>query len=188
MFRIQPHLLHAPFEVPQVKLRHARLRLEQLDPSVAVHDDLFHGQVSCEQRLVGTKLQLFLHLEFFGFCLGGELLLGLAALEVLDRHGMFVQDLLRQVRVLGRDAVAVVNLAVFVDLKTAWIIEGLGHGHPDLAAPEAAAGVLSREENRITANASVLQYNEITEDNIDSFHFHGDPSGFPITALIAVPY
>ena len=80
------------------------------------------------------------------------------------------------------------DLAVFVDLKTAWIIEGLGHGHQDLAAPEAAAGVLSREENRITANASVLQYNEITEENIDSFHFHGDLGANPISALIAVPH
>jgi putative ABC transport system permease protein len=80
------------------------------------------------------------------------------------------------------------DLAVFADLKTTWIIQGLGHGHQDLAAPEAAAGVLSRQEDRITANASVLQYNEITEDNIDSFHFHGDLSGNPITALIAVPH
>ncbi len=80
------------------------------------------------------------------------------------------------------------DLAVFVDLKTAWIIEGLGHGHQDMAAPEAAAGVLSREENRITANASVVQYNEITEENIDSFHFHGDLAGNPITAIIAVPH
>jgi len=80
------------------------------------------------------------------------------------------------------------DLAVFADLKTAWIIEGLGHGHRDLAAPEAAAGVLSRAGNRITANASVVQYNEITEENIDSFHFHGDLAGSPITALIAVPH
>jgi len=80
------------------------------------------------------------------------------------------------------------DLAIFVDLKTAWIIEGLGHGHQDLAAPEAAAGVLSREQNRITANASVLPYNEITDENIDSFHFHGDLDGNPITALIAVPH
>jgi putative ABC transport system permease protein len=80
------------------------------------------------------------------------------------------------------------DLAVFVDLKTAWIIEGLGHGHQDLAAPEAAAGVLSREENRITANASVVQYNEITDENIDSFHFHGDLAANPITAIIAVPH
>jgi putative ABC transport system permease protein len=80
------------------------------------------------------------------------------------------------------------DLAVFVDLKTAWIIEGLGHGHQDLAAPEAAAGVLSREESRIIANASVVQYNEITGENVDSFHFHGDLAGHPITALIAVPH
>jgi len=77
--------------------------------------------------------------------------------------------------------------AVFVDLKTAWIIEGLGHGHQDLSRPEAVGGVLAREENRITANASVVQYNEITPDNMDSFHFHGDLSGFPVTAVIVVP-
>ena len=28
------------------------------------------------------------------------------------------------------------DLAVFVDLKTAWVIEGLGHGHQDLSKPE----------------------------------------------------
>ena len=56
-----------------------------------------------------------------------------------------------------------------------------------LAAPEAAAGVLAREGNRITANASVEQFNEITTENIDSFHFHGDPATYPLTAVLAVP-
>jgi len=79
------------------------------------------------------------------------------------------------------------DLAIFVDVKTAWIIEGLGHGHQDLAAPEAAGGVLAREDGVITANASVVQYNEITAENIDSFHFHGDLGSYPITAAIAVP-
>jgi len=78
--------------------------------------------------------------------------------------------------------------AIFVDLKTTWIIQGLGHGHQDLAAPEAAAAVLAREGNRVTANASVVQYTEITKHNVDSFHFHGDLSGYPITAVIAVPH
>jgi putative ABC transport system permease protein len=32
--------------------------------------------------------------------------------------------------------------AIFVDLKTAWIIEGLCHGHQNLAKPEAVSGVL----------------------------------------------
>jgi putative ABC transport system permease protein len=77
--------------------------------------------------------------------------------------------------------------AVFVDLKTAWVLEGLGHGHQDLARPEADAAVLAREGDRITANASVLQYNEITPDNIDSFHFHGNLADHPVTAVLAVP-
>jgi putative ABC transport system permease protein len=77
--------------------------------------------------------------------------------------------------------------AIFVDLKTAWIIEGLGHGHQDLSRPEAAGGVLSREGNTVVANASVVQYNEVTEENIDSFHFHGDLSDNPISAVLAVP-
>ncbi|MGD8377891.1 MAG: hypothetical protein PVF68_17310, partial [Acidobacteriota bacterium] len=74
--------------------------------------------------------------------------------------------------------------AIFVDLKTAWVIQGLGHGHGDLTA---GAGVLSREGNRVTADASVLQYNEITPENVDSFHFHGDLARYPVTAVIAIP-
>jgi putative ABC transport system permease protein len=77
--------------------------------------------------------------------------------------------------------------AIFVDVKTAWIIEGLGHGHQDLAQADAAAGVLSRTGDGIVANASVLQFNEITEDNADSFHFHGDLSGYPLTAVLVAP-
>jgi putative ABC transport system permease protein len=79
------------------------------------------------------------------------------------------------------------DLAIFVDLKTAWIIQGLGHGHRDLARPAADSEVLARQGNRITANASVVQYNEITPENIDSFHFHGDLTRYPVTAVIAAP-
>jgi len=79
------------------------------------------------------------------------------------------------------------DLAVFVDIKTAWVIEGLAHGHQDLSRPEAAPGVLGREGGVVVANASVVQYNEITPDNVDAFHFHGDPAAFPVTAVIAVP-
>jgi putative ABC transport system permease protein len=76
---------------------------------------------------------------------------------------------------------------VFVDIKTAWVIEGFGHGHQDMSRPEAAPGVLRREGNKVVANASVVQYNEITPDNIDSFHFHGDTGEFPVTAALVVP-
>ncbi len=77
--------------------------------------------------------------------------------------------------------------AIFVDVKTTWVIEGLGHGHQDLASPEADSSVLSRSEENIVANASVVQYNEITKENLDSFHFHGDLASYPLTAVLAVP-
>ena len=77
--------------------------------------------------------------------------------------------------------------AIFADVKTVWIIEGIGHGHQDLTKREAASAVLSREGNRVVANASIVQYNEITEENADEFHFHGDISEYPLTAVIAFP-
>ncbi len=77
--------------------------------------------------------------------------------------------------------------AVFVDVRTAWIIQGLGHGHTDLASPEAGAVVLNRRDDMITANASLAQYAEITRDNISAFHFHGAADSFPLTSVIAVP-
>lgn len=77
--------------------------------------------------------------------------------------------------------------AVFVDLKTAWVIEGLAHGHQDVTRPEAADTVLSRDGDTVRANASVVEYNEVTAENIGSFHFHGDPAGFPISSIIAIP-
>jgi putative ABC transport system permease protein len=77
--------------------------------------------------------------------------------------------------------------AVFVDIKTAWIIEGAGHGHQDLSSADAVGSVLTRDSSNIVANAAVVQYNEITPDNIDSFHFHGDLSANNLTAVIADP-
>ncbi len=77
--------------------------------------------------------------------------------------------------------------AVFVDLRTTWVIQGLGHGHQDLAEAGASSAVLSRDEGTITANASLVQYNEITPENVKDFHFHGDTGDFPLNAVIAVP-
>ncbi len=80
------------------------------------------------------------------------------------------------------------DLAVFVDIKTAWIIEGLGHGHEDLIKVKDPQIILKRDKKNITASAKLFQYMEITEANLGSFHFHGDTSIFPITAVIALPH
>jgi putative ABC transport system permease protein len=77
--------------------------------------------------------------------------------------------------------------AVFVDVKTAWVIDGLAHGHRDLARTADESVVLRRDDEKVVANAALVQYTEITDDNIHSFHFHGDPAGFPISAIIALP-
>lgn len=75
--------------------------------------------------------------------------------------------------------------AVFVDLKTAWTIEGLAHGHQDAKKLEQSA--LKQEDGNTAFNASVTEYTEVTEANVDSFHFHGDIRDSPITAAIVVP-
>ena len=77
--------------------------------------------------------------------------------------------------------------AIFVDLKTAWISAGIGHGHQELTRPEAASAVLKSEGDRIVANASLVQYNEITADNIASFHFHGGNADLPLPAILPAP-
>lgn len=77
--------------------------------------------------------------------------------------------------------------AVFVDVRTTWIIQGLGHGHDDLADPGAGRAILSQRDDMITANASLTQFAEITPENISAFHFHGSDETFPLTSIIAVP-
>lgn len=79
------------------------------------------------------------------------------------------------------------DFAAFVDVKTAWILDGLGHGHQDLTEAEDGRYVLERDDKNVTASAAVQPYTEITRDNIDSFHFHGDTGTYPISAVIAVP-
>lgn len=75
---------------------------------------------------------------------------------------------------------------IFVDLRTAWIIEGLGHGHQE-ATDLADEEILENKEGLIRVNASVLEYNEITEENRDSFHFHEREGNLPLTSVLVIP-
>lgn len=74
--------------------------------------------------------------------------------------------------------------AVFIDLRTAWVIEGIGHGHEDVLEGTA----IGQDAGALLANPAITQYAEITPENIDSFHFHGDPSGFPVSAVVVAPF
>lgn len=76
--------------------------------------------------------------------------------------------------------------AVFTDIKTAWILEGLSHAH--LAATQVPASlVLDRATNRIVLSEELIDYNEVTPENIAAFHLHTDDSHLPVTGVIVVP-
>jgi len=80
------------------------------------------------------------------------------------------------------------DLAVFVDLHTTWVIAGLGHGHQELAHTTDTTVLLQRSDTSVTANAKLQLYTEVTADNVDTFHFHGDAATYPLTAVSAVPH
>ncbi len=77
--------------------------------------------------------------------------------------------------------------AVFVDIKTVWLIMGIMHGHQDAAAADPSL-LLQRDANNVTASAALLPYQEVTPENVGSFHLHGDPATFPIGAVVVVPH
>lgn len=148
-------------------------------------------------RVVGTTLDYF---ELRGLELAagrplamlGEAVLGAAAAErtglgpgdviVSDPEGLFDLDGAYPLEMAVVGVLAPTGTpddeVVFVDLKTAWVIAGIGHGHDDVvtaaADPAAAAGV--------------VEFNRITPETLESFHFHGDPGGHPVGAVIVLPH
>ncbi len=157
--------------------------------------------------IVGTSLDYF---DFRGLevaqgrqlALLGECVLGA---EVADRLGLSPGDSLLSspetlfdlagvyplkmtvVGVLTRSHSAD-DLAVFADLKTSWVIHGLVHGHEDVTLTRDDSVIMERSDGNVVASPKLMQYTEITEQNIDSYHFHGDPAEYPISAVIAVPH
>lgn len=77
--------------------------------------------------------------------------------------------------------------AVFVDLQTAWVLEGIAHGHEPAQRVDDPNKLIGRSQDHVALSGAVLEYQRITPDNIDSFHVHGDPDDLPITAVIALP-
>jgi putative ABC transport system permease protein len=78
--------------------------------------------------------------------------------------------------------------AVFVDVKTAWIMAGLMHGHQDLSQESVDSGVvLRRDEHNVTANAALREYTRVTAENRQSFHLHAERNQLPLSAVLFVP-
>ncbi len=69
--------------------------------------------------------------------------------------------------------------AVFVDMKTVWIVAGIGHGHEDISG--GATGTT-------TASPALRQFKRVTPENIDTFHLHQDNSLLPVSAVLIAPH
>jgi putative ABC transport system permease protein len=190
-----------PADMPYAEL--GRVRQSELARSIPLHSR-FRTRLS---PIVGTSLDYFdfrqleidrgRHFGMLGECVLGaqaarveEAALGDSVMSapesVFDIAGVYPLKM----RVVGvlKPSGTPDDRAVFVDIKTAWVIAGLGHGHDDARRLEAQGGVLRKQGSKIIANASIMQYNEITAENIGSFHFHGDLDEFPVTAVIAMPF
>lgn len=75
---------------------------------------------------------------------------------------------------------------VFVDVRTTWILEGLVHGHQ--AADEVDESmVLGGNEERVHLSPALIPYHEVTEENLQSFHYHGTSDALPLSAIIVEP-
>ncbi len=77
--------------------------------------------------------------------------------------------------------------AIFTDLKTNWIIMGLGHGHEDVTRLNDPTLIMQRDSSNVSTTSKLFIYNEIDGENMDSFHFHGSLSDYPVSAFVFVP-
>lgn len=77
--------------------------------------------------------------------------------------------------------------AIFTDLKTAWVLAGLSHGHADAASKVPEPLVLERSAGRVVVSEELVDYNEITPATVATFHLHADPGSLPLTAIIIAP-
>jgi putative ABC transport system permease protein len=180
---------------------------EEIDASgLATPVPLYINFQAREFPIVGTTLDYFdfrgLHIaQGRQLALLGETVIGA---EVAERLGLAPGDTLlsspqilfdlagvyplkmQVVGVLARSYTAD-DLAVLVDLKTAWVVQGLVHGHEDLSRTKDESVIIRRSGDNVIANAKLVEYTEITPHNIDTFHFHGSADDYPLTVVLVLP-
>ncbi len=78
---------------------------------------------------------------------------------------------------------------VLCDLKTTWIMQGIGHGHSvkkgPSDTPDAPTDSDSHRHNASRENLTTSA--EVTDENLQTFHFHGPSDTFPLSVIIAIP-
>ncbi|MEE2775656.1 MAG: ABC transporter permease [Acidobacteriota bacterium] len=79
--------------------------------------------------------------------------------------------------------------AFFADVRTAWTLEGLLHGHDQVSASRNAEEDPENtpEAENIEASAAIFMFQKIDDSNRSSFHAHGSPDDAPLTSILVVP-
>ena len=79
--------------------------------------------------------------------------------------------------------------AVFVDVKTCWLVAGLLHGHVDVAEegvlPEGFE--LSRTESSVSVSPALIEHQRVTDQNREEFHLHEEEDDMPLSAVLVFP-
>lgn len=94
--------------------------------------------------------------------------------------------MLRVVGVLDETGTAD-DRAVFVDLETAWLLEGIAHGHEDASRITDPEKLIGRSEDRVALSGAVVEYQRVDDSTISSFHLHAERATLPITAVLVFP-
>lgn len=72
---------------------------------------------------------------------------------------------------------------LLADLKTAWTLDGLLHGHTELADDEIVGG----DAEAVEASLSIFLLTEITPETLPTFHLHGTEDDWPVAAVLVFP-
>ncbi len=186
-------------------LRFGEVRALQ-DCGLAVAYPLLSKQTARGIPIVGTSLEYFLFRGLHAVDGGlptriGDCVLGSAAARdlglhtgatlmsdpenVFDLSGAYPLNM----RVAGVFAATGTpdDHVIFADIKTAWVLMGLMHGHENVAEVEEGR-LLRRQDNEIVASAAVLPFQEVTGVNVSQYHFHGNPDSFPAGVAVVVPH
>lgn len=181
--------------------------LTQQHASRAIHIPLHLGYSARRYPLVGTSLDYFpfrnltvadgslplrLGDAVLGHTVARELGLGPGSHLITDQSSLFniASTYPLKLRITGvlAPSGSPDDRAVFADIKTAWVVAGIGHGHADLASPEAGSQILEQTDTNVTGSKAVFEYAEITPENLASFHFHADRPGLPVSSILVAPH
>ena len=130
----------------------------------------------------------------------GEAVLGAAAARRLGlRPGdELMSDQLRSYDITGPSSVTLQvvgvlgetgtpdDAGVFVDLETAWLLEGIAHGHEDASQIDDPHLLIGRSDERTALSGAVIEHQRVDETTAGSFHLHADRADLPITAVLVL--